>query len=461
MENTVLQNNIHLHNGLVSYWPLDGNSTDAIGNNDGTDLNGVTYTEGKINNCASFNGTSSYIRVPNIDFTTQLTVSCWVKFNSTVGYSSLIGNWQNTGGGDSWILTNQNNPRIHFFTSDSTNSIFCQITEPGNYTTDVWYHYVGVFNSGVQILYRDGVEVVRDNDAGFTTLYQNNNEIWLGHYDTNYLNGFLDEVSIWNRALSEREIKRLYNGGRGLSLISKSGGAAPPSEPEGPIYGTLNQTGLVLDLHSGDPVSYPGTGTSWFDKSPAASAASVISLSPVYTNGADPNKYFTLTGTQFVTTPINIQGATNANLQTIGAWHKGMVANQVYFGTNAASSGQSHLCVRVASATTIRFEGSYYGGGTGESVVTSGTLTPNASGWNYVVAVKTASSLYDVYFNGVRVMTNIMRNSTGSVAFICLGKVYNTFIGPSVHGALHVYNRALTGQEILDNYNAQLPYYSL
>lgn len=438
--------------GLVSYYKFNSNLLDSYGTNHATKTGNVTYTGRNEDEVGFFNGTSTYISAPNIAFTTQLTVSCWVKFNVLGGNRSLIGNWQSTGGGDSWILATQGGNKMHFFTSNSTNSTFGTIIESNEYVTNTWYHYVAVFNAGSQQLYRDGVLVANNPNVGFTTLFNDvTQNIWMGHYDIEYLNGSLDEVALWNRALTEYEIKRLYNNGKGLNLTTK---------PQPISYGNLIQSGLILDLHSGDPISYPGTGNSWYDKSPAASAATIITNSPVYTNGTAPNKYFTLTGTQYVTTPINVQAPTNSNLQTIGTWMKGMVNNYVFFGTNANSSGQAHLCIRAAGSNTIRFEGSYYGGGTGEVVVTSGTLTVNASGWNYVCVVKTAATQYDVYFNGVRVLNNIMRNATSSAAFLCLGKVYNSFIGPSVHGSLHVYNRALSGAEILSNYNAQLPYYS-
>lgn len=69
-----ITNNSTLGNGLSSYWPLDINSNDYVSNHDGADTN-ITYSTGKFNNAANFNGTSSEINLGNA-LTSVGTFSC-------------------------------------------------------------------------------------------------------------------------------------------------------------------------------------------------------------------------------------------------------------------------------------------------------------------------------------------------------------------------------------------------
>src|SRR5918911_70792 len=78
-----------LTTSLVSYWKLDGNSSDFYGSNSGSDTN-MSYTTGKVGNAASFNGSSSVITVSDnasLNFTTAISFATWVK----KGASNLFG----------------------------------------------------------------------------------------------------------------------------------------------------------------------------------------------------------------------------------------------------------------------------------------------------------------------------------------------------------------------------------
>lgn len=71
---------------LVSYYKLDSNSNDSIGSNNGTDTS-VSYVAGKIGNAGSFNGSTSYINIPDsttLSFTNKIcTWNFWFKTSST------------------------------------------------------------------------------------------------------------------------------------------------------------------------------------------------------------------------------------------------------------------------------------------------------------------------------------------------------------------------------------------
>ena len=69
--------------GLVAYYPFDGNAIDASGNNNnGTEYSGIEYKLGIKGDAASFDGVNDYIRVPSypsLNPVNQLSISFWVK----------------------------------------------------------------------------------------------------------------------------------------------------------------------------------------------------------------------------------------------------------------------------------------------------------------------------------------------------------------------------------------------
>src|SRR5690348_3864445 len=79
-----------LNIGLVSYWKLDGNSTDSIDSNTGTDT-AISYSAGNglIIQGAGFNGSTSKILIPS-QTVTNCTISFWVNFTVTGSNSSLV-----------------------------------------------------------------------------------------------------------------------------------------------------------------------------------------------------------------------------------------------------------------------------------------------------------------------------------------------------------------------------------
>jgi len=72
-------------NGLVGYWPMDTNANDYSNNiNNGTIFSATPIT-GKVGNAYDFNGSTSYINIPNsstVDITGNLTIQAWVKRDS-------------------------------------------------------------------------------------------------------------------------------------------------------------------------------------------------------------------------------------------------------------------------------------------------------------------------------------------------------------------------------------------
>ncbi len=80
-----------------------------------------------------------------------------------------------------------------------------------------WYHVVGVFDSGEIRIYVNGV-LENSDDTGYSSLYQSVVHVLSGAWTTDYpaigasfTNSVLDDITLYNRVLSDTEIQSLYN----------------------------------------------------------------------------------------------------------------------------------------------------------------------------------------------------------------------------------------------------------
>lgn len=213
------------NNGLVAWYPFNGNANDNSGYNNNGTVNGATLTLdrlGNSNSAYSFNGTSDYIFVPNSSTLNlnNFTLSLWVSSTSTLLQVALKQNNYTTAANEkfSFALNNYStsspvgisakygsscNPGQGWQSSNSSNNIL-----DGSY-----HHLVGVVSNDTIRLYIDGSLVnttivpIAQSDNCYGGDIQIGRE-WLA--GPNYFNGRIDDVGIWRRALSNAEIARLY-----------------------------------------------------------------------------------------------------------------------------------------------------------------------------------------------------------------------------------------------------------
>ncbi|MFA5794029.1 MAG: DUF2341 domain-containing protein [Candidatus Brocadiia bacterium] len=218
--------------GLVGSWHFSESLTDTstvttdmsgLGNN-GTLTSSPTRVVGRFGNALSFNNTNMYVSVPDKpewNFgTNSFTIELWAKWNSLADIESIIG--QSNGGGNNlkWSLVKNmntsfayNNTLITFnFMNPAGTNYFASWNWTANTTT--WYHISVVRNGSNWYLYVNGVETggVQTQSAAMPDVSSNlrigtDGEAW------NYLNGLIDEVRIYNRALVASEIVTRYNAG--------------------------------------------------------------------------------------------------------------------------------------------------------------------------------------------------------------------------------------------------------
>ncbi len=221
-------------NGLVGYWPFNGNANDESGNGNNGTVTGATLTTdrfGNTNEAYSFNGINNYIdcgplsAIPNS--VGDITQSAWILApNDQTAYCKMAimskrqllnQGWPTIGGGANGAAGFPVNNQAYFFlnaqnySAGVTNAMSSTgLTNDGN-----WHLVSGTKNGSTYKLYFDGTLQVTLTDNYSLTSNSNliiGHEAMWGFECEKWFAGKLDDIGIWNRALTQQEITDLYNG---------------------------------------------------------------------------------------------------------------------------------------------------------------------------------------------------------------------------------------------------------
>ena len=196
--------------------------TDASGNGITGNIIGATWTtEGRNGNALSFNGSSSYVDLGNpalLQITGSMTWSAWVKAAANPADDGQIVAKADDASG--WQLKTSPDTGPHTFGVRVAGAIntFARRYSTTVRSLNVWYHVAGVYNASAQTLdiYVNGV---LDNGTlrGIIPAAQLNAavNVYIGRrtslYSGYYFNGVIDDLRIYNRALSQAEIQADMN----------------------------------------------------------------------------------------------------------------------------------------------------------------------------------------------------------------------------------------------------------
>ena len=194
---------------MVSWWPGDGNANDIIGGNNGTLKGGVTFDAGKVDQAFSLDG-ASRVEIPNvINGLNQLTIDAWFLYTNSYNWRWIYGSgpdWTDVGAA---IYANSNIIRYHFATSSG--SFMDNGSTP--LTLNTWYHFAMTYDGSTVKGYINGQIDFTSNITG-TVSTNRQQAIGAGFWNNlEYFSGLIDEVEIFNRALSAEEIRAIYNAG--------------------------------------------------------------------------------------------------------------------------------------------------------------------------------------------------------------------------------------------------------
>lgn len=212
--------------GLFASYPLDfGSVADATGSNHGTATNTqmAMNRNGVSNRSLYFNGSSAYVSLGsnnswNLIDTDGITVSAWVNTTGSLSASlaGIVTRWAGNATADQFAL----------FITQNTHLPFMAINPPSNngvsgssgLTVNEWHHVVMTYNraGGHHAMYLDGVAVYSQVLSGLPSNPTNPVAVMIGAQaalagnPTRYFRGYIDDVNIWSRPLTEAEVLALY-----------------------------------------------------------------------------------------------------------------------------------------------------------------------------------------------------------------------------------------------------------
>jgi parallel beta-helix repeat protein len=281
----------------VSLWKAEGNANDSIGTAHGTMQNGATFAAGKVGQAFSFDGVDDYVEIPKVakwDFgTSSFSVSAWFKSN-TPGFRNIVRYHDGGLATGMWGVRFNPTGQIQFLAGHST------ITTDHVYADGNWHFVTAVRDSvyGKLKIYINGNPAAANVSDGGATIGGTNHRLaigaglWGGGGPFEPFAGFIDEVAVYNRALTAAEIAAIYNSTGNTVNIAAIGGVAAPvtgATAATSITPTAQYTGIV----SWSPALAAG-GT--FAPGTAYTATITLAAKPGFTFTGVPANFFTVAG---------------------------------------------------------------------------------------------------------------------------------------------------------------------
>lgn len=223
-----LQKGSSLANGLVGHWTFDGLDTQTtITDRSGQGNHGYFYggatssakTIGKLGQALTFNGTSNYVNAGNtasLSVSGNITVALWAKWTASGDYFVALSkndSGNNRNGYAFWTDAVLDQQMVFQIANGTGNR---EVFSGGAPNDGRWHHFVGTWDGTTMRMYMDGVE--GDNAPYTNTLVSSEYPLHIGRNapptGAEYFPGSLDDVRVYNRALSATEVKQLYNLGK-------------------------------------------------------------------------------------------------------------------------------------------------------------------------------------------------------------------------------------------------------
>jgi hypothetical protein len=394
-------------------------------------------------------GGSNYINCPNnIPLTNNFTVSVWFKLNA-YNNSSIINKW--------FADSSPTNHRSWFIGSEtSSSSVVVVLSSDGTYTNPTIKRYAVpvnlneytnitfTFATGTLTVYKNGLltTVTKSLDASFTTVYDNpTRPIQIGYgYDSGNYYGLANVgiTQIYNRVLSPTEILQNYD------AVEKR------YYPEENIV----RDGLILNLDPGNSRSYAGAGNTIYDLSGTGNSGNLINgpaFSPVN------NGHFVFDG---VNDTIRINNTMFGTLYSKATSYSCDLWMYINSTQNYTSNPDNDIVENSGNYPfVIRYERPLL-----KTAVYDGVNNPQSSiafirdTWiHFTLVVNYANNTASSYLNGVLASTFSVASVTDTLS---VTNLYLFSRSESINwttgklGPFHMYRKALSPEEVLQNYNA-------
>jgi sugar lactone lactonase YvrE len=511
---------VNAPSGMIGWWRGEGDATDAVGINNGTLYSAVGFVPGEVGSAFSFNG-SSYVSIPDspsLDaLTSAITVEAWFKVNQFSGqdWTAIVSKGEGTWQIRRYVTSSQ----LTFTTIGLSNT---ELVGTRNINDGQWHHVAAVYDGAMKYLYVDGTLDVSAPATGLIS--QTSRPLCIGDspdHTERWLNGLVDEVSIYNRVLTSTEIQSIYNAGSAGKCVNSiqlviatqpasqtvnagqsatfgvaaAGGSSPLSyqwDKDGmPLLGATNAT---LNLANVQPVNIGNYTVVVTDNNGNSLTSSAASLSISNVNSGIWQglvAYYPFNGNANDATGNGNNGTVNGATLTIDRF--GNPSSAYAF----AGSPSSDITIQSTNILVQRpFTCSlwvYFNGGTGNprlfsspaweiavsstgfgfsDITDAGGYTcssarfPTQGSWHHIVVVSTTNQLLD-YADGnlsatLSVPGNLVYGSGfGSIWWPTIGSSRQIgYGGDCLVGSVddvRIYNRALSSNDVAQLYASEAP----
>lgn len=283
--------------GLAAWWPGNGNADDIVGGNSGTLEGGVSYVAGQSGLAFDFNGTGT-VEVPDspaLDFAPSgaMTIELWAYRASSASIMHLVGKRIGCDTMNYQLAFNETSGEGLVFGNGGGDEVATGVSLPVN----SWHHLAGTFDGTTYRFYLDGALIGANSG---TLGNPNTSPLLIGDAGTcaSFV-GMMQNISIYNRALSAAEVEAIYSSGAANKCLAPATAPAIISRPAsqskvagGPVTFAVVATGA-------SPLSYQWS----IDNQPIAGATtSAYSIAAVVSSNAG----------SYSVSITNMDGATNA-----------------------------------------------------------------------------------------------------------------------------------------------------
>ncbi len=442
---------LYLSKGLVGKWSFDANNKNATDTYDSSGyynhgkITGATLTnEGRFKEAYKFDGTNDVINITSsrsLNLTGNITISAWIKTSYSGGSQTILAKINPA---DPWngytynIGGSTNNNKLSFWNGNYPS--YAWVSADSTYNDGAWHlATITMLNTNVTF-YKDGV--FDGTQVTGTRTTSSPNDLWIGVEQSTprRFNGTIDDVRIYNRALTSSEVAGLYNGTKTFHLTFSSMPAEGMSN-ETPAPTASNEIDLILYLKMDDL-----TNSNTTDSSGRGNNGSVYQA--VLNTSGRWGKTYTFDGSDDYIRLLNDINLPNTNWTTT-AWVKTSDPNAAVFGNWNGDPTDSGLWIKAGLISYAHYTGAW--------AYSNGTSNVSDERWHFLTWAKrdigtgSANKVMDFYVDGIAETTAAPAATTASGPMNQFGRDWGNALTGLID-EVRIYNRSLSAAEIQELY---------